>query len=192
MDQRETPERERELRAQAALTEQTQTQIYSPWKARAIGRWPRDDTALSHPSDLQFNAGDIISVTSKHCDKWWTGAAHGRHGTFPRTLVQLLPPGTRDAEVRAIERQEAMTRTSAKSAYGAAAGTRYEATGVSSAGRVRHRTAVGGARTPHAQPPLALPSSDELARTFLLWDPVGSGGDHPPIATDPPNHNRNN
>jgi Ca2+-binding EF-hand superfamily protein len=180
-DHRETPERERELRAQAERIAQNQTQIYSPWKARAIGRWPREDGDV-HPSDLQFNAGDIVSVTSKHCEKWWTGAVRGRHGTFPRRLVKLLPPGSRDAEVQEIEREEARTRTAAKSAKASTAAT---AAGSNIGHRPRHRKAVGGARTPHAQPPLTLPPSNELAHTFLLWDPNGTGGDFHHITSSP-------
>ena len=181
-DHSETPERERRSRAEAERIAQDQTQIYSPWKARAIAQWPREGGDV-HPSDLRFNVGDIVSVTSKHCEKWWTGAAHGRHGTFPRKTVKLLPPGSRDAEVQAIEQEEARTRTATGSATAstAAAVTMHPRSAASSGigHRSRHRQATGGARTPHARPPLTLPPSDELARIFLLWDPNGTGGDYP-------------
>lgn len=179
-DHSETPERERELREQTTLMAEMQTQIYSPWKARAIARWPPNDSdAELHPSDLQFDAGDIVSVTSKHCNKWWTGAVHGRHGTFPCRLVKLLPPGSRDAEVQAIEREEARTRVCAHPAGAAEIAVRTKAEtsrlfAYDSGKRWHHR--VGGARTPHAQPPLTLPASEELAHIFQRWDPNGSGG----------------
>ena len=188
--QTETPEYERREREQEALRASSATQIYSPWKARAIGRYPQDDNAATlHSSDLQFDVGDIVSVTSKHCETWWTGAAHGRHGTFPRTLVKLLPPGSRDAEVQAIEHEEARTRVRTRvpprggsgSGGGGGGGGGGNTAGARSAappaaGIVTRRDAgVGGARTPHARPALVLPTTDELARTFRLWDPNGFG-----------------
>ena len=174
----ETPERERELRAEIEMLATSATAIYSPWKARAIGKYPSDADERQrlrlHPSDLQFDVGDIISITSKHCKDWWTGSAHGRHGTFPRTLVKLLPPGSRDAEVQAMEADEARTRDRAPPPRGEPK--------VSTSGGGRHRgraggkaVGVGGARTPHTRPPLVQPNPDELARIFRLWDPTGTG-----------------
>eukprot|EP01047_Picozoa_sp_COSAG01_P025057 COSAG01_NODE_1568_length_9874_cov_15.549872_10_plen_91_part_00 len=60
--------------------------IHSPWVARALRSYPQpvaDDGgggsgggsglgggAQAHPSDLVFGLGDLILVTSKHCDTW--------------------------------------------------------------------------------------------------------------------------
>jgi hypothetical protein len=53
--------------------------IHSPWVARALQSYPQpvdDDLGggvQPHPSDLVFGLGDLILVTSKHCDTWWGG-----------------------------------------------------------------------------------------------------------------------
>ena len=169
----ETPERERELRAQAQLAADTATQIYSPWKARAIESHPPEDSATIHKSDLQFSKGDIVTVTSKHCTEWWTGAAHGRHGTFPRRSVKLLPPGTHDRQVQQIEREEAKPLVrlhpvaAADPTAAAAPATARKARG--RGGRKQR----GGRKTTGVH--LALPPPEEWSRAFRIWDPNGFG-----------------
>ena len=164
----ETPERERELRAQAQLAADTATQIYSPWKARAIESHPPEDSGTIHKSDLQFSKGDIVTVTSKHCTEWWTGAAHGRHGTFPRRSVKLLPPGTHDRQVQQIEREEAKTRVRLQPA--AAADPTAAARKARGRGGRKQR---GGRKTTTVH--LALPPPEEWSRLFRIWDPNGFG-----------------
>ena len=55
------------------------------FRARALYEWKSKNAA-----DLQFAAGDIISVTDKINDDWWFGALNGASGKFPRNRVEAI------------------------------------------------------------------------------------------------------
>jgi len=42
------------------------------------------------PTELSFNAGDIITIHNSSHPDWWQGELNGRHGELPANYVQLL------------------------------------------------------------------------------------------------------
>ena len=43
--------------------------------------------------DLAFNVGDVIGITSKNPNGWWTGALGGATGQFPSNYVEEIEHG---------------------------------------------------------------------------------------------------
>jgi len=85
-------ERRSEGSSIASLTQGTQRLSVSPAppkvEARAIWDWTSED-----PSDLSFEAGEIIEVITETNSDWWTGCSRsGRQGLFPSNYVEKLPP----------------------------------------------------------------------------------------------------
>ena len=177
---------------QRAKEEETwdSSEIYSPWCARAIAPYPAPGQR-THPSDLQFEAGDLISLTSKHCDEWWTGykvlpSGNRAHGTFPRKLVKILPPDSKDHEVANRGGVNSNSQVGDGSG-GWTTGTRKQRPptansrgAAASDERRSRRQSIETAATPRSiigsgVGALTVPDDQaELAVLFRIWDPDGS------------------
>ena len=176
---------------QRAKEEETwdSSEIYSPWCARAIAPYPAPGQR-THPSDLQFEAGDLISLTSKHCDEWWTGykvlpSGTRAHGTFPRKLVKILPPDSKDHEVANRGGVNSNSQVGDGSG-GWTTGTRKQrpptanSRGAAASDERRPRRQIETAATPRSiigsgVGALTVPEDQaELAVLFRIWDPDGS------------------
>ena len=53
------------------------------------------DFSAQDSEEISFKRGDIIRVTDKFNENWWTGCIDGKTGMFPATYVEPLDSAKR-------------------------------------------------------------------------------------------------
>jgi len=47
------------------------------------------DYDSGEPEDLKITEGDVVLITDRTSDDWWTGEVNGKKGLFPASYVKL-------------------------------------------------------------------------------------------------------
>lgn len=77
-----------------------------PFKVKAIF-----DYKSEYEDDLNFDAGQIITITSIENDEWYSGEYNGKEGMFPKNFVEVLVAPVVPALNRPTKKQELVSDT---------------------------------------------------------------------------------